>query len=178
VRAYDDATAGNGSTDATAATTGTVPIADYGTRPVQESRRISIGNPLQFIVPLVGLALVALGLAAMIRGGFGGGFDERSTTILWFDQTPWLAIAEVAGGLVLFALSWSRIGRMVAALMGAGLVAVGVMVLLGTSSVHSNIGTNDAGGWLAVVLGGLTVVGCATPCALVERRRVASDPVA
>lgn len=162
-------------TEATGATT---PQEGWTARSLQSTRRISVGNPLQFLVPLVGLALLALGLAAMIRGGFDVGFDQRSTSILGFDQTPWLAIAEVAGGIVLFLVSWSGVGRMLASLIGAGLVAVGVMVLLGTAAVHADIGTNDAGGWLAIVLGGLTVLGSAAPCALVERRRLTEAPVA
>ena len=131
-----------------------------------ERTRVARGGwfpaPLQFLVALIGAGLVALGIAVLVRGGVSGSdaFDEHSTRIFSIDHTPRVAVVEIVAGVLLMASALRAATSVIGSLIGTAMVAVGVMTLVGTPSVVRDIGTNDAGGWVAIVAGAVVVIAC------------------
>jgi hypothetical protein len=134
------------------------------------TRRVSAPSPLQMLVALIGAALVALGIAVLVRGGVSGAFDEHSTRIFGIDHTPRVGTVEIIAGVLLMLTSLRAATAVIASLIGTAMVAAGVMVLVGSDSLQRDIGMNDAGGWVAIVTGAVIVIACSTPRSYALRR--------
>jgi hypothetical protein len=111
---------------------------------------------------VIGIAAVTFGIWALARTGLNTDHIFTPTKdLLDVHQTPALALGEIGFGiLLLIAASMPAIGRGLMALLGAASLASGVIVLADGWSHRIDHWTaaNDTTGWLAVVVGGVTLL--------------------
>jgi hypothetical protein len=121
------------------------------------------------VVRLWAIAAVVIGIAAVVFGIWGLARTGLNTDhiftptrdVLDVHQTPALALGVIGFGvLLLIAASMPAIGRGLMALLGAASLASGVIVLADGWSHRIDHWTaaNDTTGWLAVVVGGVTLL--------------------
>lgn len=116
-------------------------------------------SPAQLVALVIGLFLLVLGAVTLANTGINGNSITDSKVLTWgFGQTPLLAIIEIVFGLLLvLAGAVPGAGRGTMALLGAILLAAGIVVLASSSSLYDSLGTNQATGWLGVVTGAVTL---------------------
>jgi hypothetical protein len=134
-----------------------------------EVRSFSIG---QAITMLVGVALAAWGVIALVATGIDTPLDQPVEAVFGFDHTPWMGLAEVAAGALLILAAIRPQGRWLAGLIGLALVAVGVMIVVEMDWTVDELASEPDFGWIPIGAGALALLGAAlTP----PRRRVVTD---
>jgi hypothetical protein len=134
-----------------------------------EVRSFSIG---QAITMLVGVALAAWGVIALVATGIDTPLDQPVEAVFGFDHTPWMGLAEVAAGALLILAAIRPQGRWLAGLIGAALVGAGVMIVMEMDWTVDELASERDFGWIPIAAGALALLGAAlTP----PRRRVVTD---
>lgn len=106
---------------------------------------------------LFGLALVGLGLVAVIRTGFEGSMSEPVKEVLGFTHTANLGLIEMGVGLCLLvsAAAYSRTGEL---FFGALLGIVGFIGAVQTDSFRDSLALETEMGWIAAAVGFMIVL--------------------
>ena len=120
-------------------------------RKVRE-RRVDFA-PGQLVSLVGGLALTALGLIAILRAGLDTPLDSPVVSVMGWDHTAWLGIAEVGAGLLLVLAGISAAGRAVSVLIGSLLVVGGILVLAEEQARPVELGIERSFGWPLVAFG-------------------------
>jgi hypothetical protein len=118
--------------------------------------------PGQLISLLVGVALVSVGLVAMVRAGIDGSFRTPVVEVLGLSHTAWLGLAEVGAGVLLILAGTGARGRVLSVLVGAGMMIAGVLIGLETSQMPEELGLEESYGWLLVLVGALVSLAAMT----------------
>ena len=118
--------------------------------------------PGQLISMAVGVALVALGLVAMVRAGIDGSFRTPVVEVLGLSHTAWLGLAEVGAGLLLILAGTGAWGRALSVLVGAAMMIAGVLIGLETSEMPEELGLEQDYGWMLVLVGALVALAAMT----------------
>jgi peptidoglycan/LPS O-acetylase OafA/YrhL len=113
-------------------------------------------EPDALIAAIVGLALLLLGLIAVVRGGFDGDMSDPVVEVLGFAHTTTLGLIEIALGVALLIAGATR-SRSGATFFGAVLGIVGFVAAVQSASFDESLAVESSMGWLAV-LAGLVVV--------------------
>lgn len=114
--------------------------------------------PGQLISFIVGVGLISVGLVAMLRAGIDGSFRTPTVDVLTYSHTAWLGLAEVGAGLVLVVAGSGAWGRPLSVLIGAAMVAAGVVVVAEADQMPEELGLEERFGWPVIALGGLVAV--------------------
>lgn len=128
---------------------------DVVEREVVRERTFSVGQALTL---LVGAALTALGIVALVQTGIDRPLNQPVEDVLGFGHTPWLGIGEVVAGVLLVLAAVRPGGRWLSALVGVGLVAVGVMIVAEMDWTFEQLGTEQSFGWIPVVAGAIALL--------------------
>jgi hypothetical protein len=129
---------------------------DVVEREVVRERTFSVGQALTL---LVGAALTALGIIALVQTGIDRPLNEPVEDVFGFGHAPWLGIGEVVAGVLLVLAAVRPGGRWLSALVGAGLVVVGVMIVAEMDWTAEHLGTEQSFGWIPIVAGALALLG-------------------
>ena len=139
---------------------------------VVRERTFSVG---QVLAILTGAALIALGVVALVQTGVDTPLSEPVEPVMGWDHTPWLGIFEIAAGVLLVLFSLRPGGRWLVALVGAALIAGGVLILGEIDWTVDELKAEEGFGWVPIVAGGIAIVAAL----LTPRRyqRVTGTPV-
>ena len=107
---------------------------------------------------LVGGALVALGIGALVETGIDTPLSEPIEPVLGWNHTPLLGILEIAAGALLVLFSLRPGGRWMVALVGAALVAGGIMVAAETDWTVDELGAEQGFAWVPIVAGAVALL--------------------
>lgn len=129
---------------------------EYVEEEVVRDRAFSVG---QAITLLVGAALTAWGIIALVATGVDTPLDQPVEEVFGFDHTPWMGIGEVAAGVLLILAALRPQGRWLAGLVGAALIAVGVMVVAEMDWTVDELQTEQSFGWIPIIAGALALLG-------------------
>ncbi|HEY0518033.1 MAG TPA: hypothetical protein VGC84_00960 [Ilumatobacteraceae bacterium] len=113
--------------------------------------------PDSVIAALAGLAILLVGLIAMVRGGFDGQMSEPVVNVLGFTHTTTLGIIEAVLGaaLLLSGATRSRGGEVFfGALLGIG----GFVGAVQTDSFRKSLALESSMAWLVVVIAVVVVL--------------------
>src|SRR5436190_13251397 len=136
-------------------------VEEVVTRPaVAEQRVATTGRsyaPDSFIVGLIGLALLVVGLIAMVRAGFDGPMDDPVVKVIGFTHTATLGIIEAAIGLMLLICAALR-SRGGAIFFGLVLGVGGIVGAVQTDSFRRSLALQSGLAWIAVVAGAVVVL--------------------
>ena len=135
-------------------------------------RTFSIG---QVLALLTGAGLIALGVVALVQTGVDTPLSEPVEPVMGWDHTPWLGIFEIAAGALLVLFSLRPGGRWLVALVGAALIAGGVLILGEIDWTVDELKAEESFGWVPIVAGGIAILAAL----LTPRRyqRVTGTPV-
>jgi predicted anti-sigma-YlaC factor YlaD len=129
---------------------------------IQRLARPVLWSPAQLVSLVIGVAMLVLGIVAMIRTGFGTSRLHEPVEQVWnLGHTPLMAAIELAVAVVLvFAALRPVAGRAVMAVLSTAMLAFGVAVLadLWPRRLHEWFGVGHDNGWLFVALGGIGLV--------------------
>jgi uncharacterized membrane protein HdeD (DUF308 family) len=113
--------------------------------------------PDSVIVGLVGVALVVVGLIAMVRAGLDGPMDDPVVSVAGFTHTATLGIVEAAIGLCLL-LSAAVRSRGAAVFFGLVLGIGGIVGAVQTDSFRRSLALESGWAWITVAAAALVVV--------------------
>ncbi len=130
---------------------------------VVRERSFSFGQVLAMVA---GVALVALGIAALLETGMAAPLNEPVESVLSWDHTPLLGIVEIVAGALLVLFSLRPGGRWLVALIGLALVVGGLGILAEADWMVDELGTEQGFVWVPIVVGIVAVL-----AALVTPRR-------
>jgi hypothetical protein len=128
-------------------------------------------SPGQMIIMLAGAVSLALGIAAIAQGGLGGSVKAPVVQIFDFDHTPALGLIEAGAGIVLLLTGLHASLRALAGLVGALMVAAGVVVLAEIDWVQEYLAAEQGFGWVPIAIGGIVLL-AAFVLPATSRRRV------
>jgi len=113
--------------------------------------------PDAIIAGIFGLALLLIGLIAIVRAGLGGPLGEPVISLLGYNHTATLGLIEVGIGLCLLisAAASSRAGEMLA---GASLGIAGFVGAVQADSFKETLALESSMGWIAAIAGLVIVV--------------------
>jgi len=115
--------------------------------------------PGQLVSLIGGLALIAVGLIAIIRAGLDTSLDTPVVSVMGWDHTAWLGVAEVGAGLLLVLAGVSAAaGRTVSVLIGSLLVIGGILVLAEEQARPVELGIERSFGWPLVACGAVVAL--------------------
>lgn len=106
---------------------------------------------------LAGLLFGVIGLLALVDLGFGDFPSDATTEVLGLTQTQLWGIASIVLGLLLIAGSGS-IGRSATIFAGALTLVVGIVVVAAWDRLDPMIATDQAYGWLAILVGAVVLL--------------------
>ncbi len=129
---------------------------DYVEEEVVRDRAFSVG---QAITMLVGLALTAWGIIALVATGIDTPLDQPVEEVFGFDHTPWMGIGEVAAGVLLILAALRPQGRWLTGLVGVALIAAGAMILAEMDWAIEELSTEQSFGWIPIIAGALALLG-------------------
>lgn len=129
---------------------------EYVEDDVVRDRAFSVG---QAITLLVGLALAAWGIIALVATGIDTPLDQPVEEVFGFDHTPWMGIGETAAGLLLILAALRPQGRWLAGLVGVALIAAGAMIVAEVDWTVDELRSEQAFGWIPIVAGALALLG-------------------
>jgi len=136
-------------------------VEEVVTRPaVAEQRVATTGRafaPDSFVVGLVGLALLVIGLIAMVRAGFDGPMDDPVVNVIGFTHTATLGVIEAAVGLLLL-ISAAMRSRGGAMFFGLVLGVGGIVGAVQTDSFRRSLALESGLAWLAVAAAAVVVL--------------------
>jgi hypothetical protein len=113
--------------------------------------------PDSIIVGLIGLALLVIGLIAMVRAGLDAPLDDPVVDVLGFGHTATLGIIEAAFGAVLLICAAART-RSGATFFGLVMVVAGIVGAVQTDSFDESLGLESAWAWIIVAAGAVVVL--------------------
>lgn len=128
------------------------PPVEHDVESVFTSQRFSVASVL---AALAGVALVAIGLIALLRGGLGGPIDEPVVDVLGVTHTPLLGVIDVVMGVLLLAVAAgaSRGGLVFLGLLG---VIAGAVALAEPAELQESLAVERPFAW-AWLLGGALI---------------------
>jgi hypothetical protein len=136
-------------------------VEEVVTRPaVAEQRVATTGRsyaPDSFIVGLIGLALLVIGLIAMVRAGFDGPMDDPVVKVLGVTHTATLGILEAAIGLLLLICAAAR-SRGGAMFFGLVLGVGGIVGAVQTDSFRRSLALQSGWAWVCVAAAAVVVL--------------------
>ena len=115
-----------------------LPASEHESSVVVSRQRLSVASLLGAVA---GIALVAVGLIAVLRGGLGGPIDEP--------------VVEVIGMGLLLLLAAVTASRGALALLGSLGIVAGAVALAETSEVQQRLAAESAFGWMWIGAGAL-----------------------
>ena len=122
---------------------------------VVRMRSFSFG---QLLTILVGAALVAYGVVALITTGLDTPLNQPVEEVMGYAHTPWLGILEVASGALLILFSLRPGGRWLVALVGLALIVGGIMIAAELDWTVDELGAESGYAWIPIVAGGVAVL--------------------
>ena len=122
---------------------------------VVRMRSFSFG---QLLTILVGAALVAYGVVALITTGLDTPLNQPVEEVMGYAHTPWLGILEVASGALLILFSLRPGGRWLVALVGLALIVGGIMIAAELDWTVEELGAESGYAWIPIVAGGVAVL--------------------
>ena len=122
---------------------------------VVRRRSFSFG---QLLTILVGAALVALGVVALIRTGIDAPLNQPVEDVMGYSHTPWLGILEVASGALLILFSLRPGGRWLVALVGLALIVGGIMIAAELDWTVDELGAESGYAWIPIIAGVVAVL--------------------
>jgi hypothetical protein len=127
-----------------------------------DGRRIRTASSAHYapdavITAAVGLVLLVVGLIAVVRAGLQSPLSDPVVSVLGFNHTATLGLAEVAIGLCLVASGAAR-SRSAAMFFGLVLGVAGLVGAVQTSSFRNSLALESAMAWLAVVAAAVVVL--------------------
>ena len=131
------------------------------------ARRSMYVTPAQVVSAIGGVVLIAFGILAVARTGLSGPLSSPQTQVLGLQHTAAIGLVEIAVGAVLVLCGLSASLRGLSALIGVGLVVIGIIILAGSAHLLARLHTESQLGWLGIVVGGAVLLS-----ALVVPRRV------
>jgi hypothetical protein len=138
-----------------------VPVVATSDRVVTRSwTRFSVS---QVIHGLCGVVLLMLGALAIAQGGFDGTASQQTSEVLGIDMTTVLGLVVVAAGLLLVIAALTPSGRPFGGFVGVLITVGGVVVAFGSDELLADLHTERTLGWLAIVLGVISVVAAFLP---------------
>jgi hypothetical protein len=117
----------------------------------------------QVIHGLCGVVLLMLGALAIAQGGFDGTASEQTSEVLGIDMTTVLGLVVVAAGLLLVIAALTPSGRPFGGFVGVLIAVGGVVVAFGSDELLADLHTERSLGWLAIVLGVISVAAAFLP---------------
>jgi hypothetical protein len=120
-------------------------------------------SPAQLVAVVIGIIFIVVGGIALAKTGVqrGGMTVEHSDTPLWH-HTAWLALFELAYGLLMIAAGVVPGGaRAFMTFMGMIGLAFGIAVLVASDTMNPYFGTHDGAGWGFIVAGAVTLIAAA-----------------
>ncbi len=114
-------------------------------------------SPDTIIAAIVGLALLVLGLIAVIRAGLDSPFSDPVIQVAGFAHTAVLGMVEVAFGLCLLASAAGR-SRGGETFFGGLLAVAGFIGAVQTDSFASNLALESSLAWLAFGAGAVVAI--------------------
>jgi len=113
--------------------------------------------PDSVVTGLVGVALLVVGLIAMVRAGFDGPMDDPVVDVVGFTHTATLGIVEAAIGLCLL-LSAAARSRGAAMFFGLVLGVGGIVGAVQTDSFRRSLALESGWAWICVVAAAVVVL--------------------
>jgi hypothetical protein len=115
-------------------------------------------SPGQVIAGVLGLAVAAIGIMAVSRGGIDSTLNVPMVQTAGLDQSAMLGAAELGVGLLLVLGALSYAAR--ALIVGVGVVMVlgGVALGAGGTAILRDVGTVHRTGWVIMVGGIIAIV--------------------
>ena len=105
-----------------------------------------------------GAALVAIGVATLVRTGVDSPLNEPVEPVLGWDHTPMLGIIEIVGGALLVVFAVRPGGRWLVGIIGAALLVGGGMILAEMDWTVEQLGAEESFGWVLVAAGAVAVL--------------------
>lgn len=128
-----------------------LPASEHESSVVVSRQRLSVASLLGAVA---GIALVAVGLIAVLRGGLGGPIDEPVVEVMGLTHTPLLGLVDIGMGLLLL-LAAVTASRGALALLGSLGIVAGAVALAETSEVQQRLAAESAFGWMWIGAGAL-----------------------
>lgn len=124
---------------------------------------------------LAGLALIVMGLIALVELGFANFPSEVTTDVAGMAQTQIVALVTIGLGLLLLA-GCGSIGRGVTIFAGALTLVVGIVVVAAFDQLDATMRTDRGYGWMAILVGAVVLVAAiAIPSVATSHERVVDD---
>jgi lysylphosphatidylglycerol synthetase-like protein (DUF2156 family) len=135
------------------------PVQSDPVQPTTEVRRAYTARfvPDALVAAAVGIALIIIGLLAIIRGGFSGSLSTPIVEVLGFDHTTALGLIELGAGLALL-LSGVMASRSGALFFGSLISIAALVGALQTESFREPLGLEESFAWLVFMAGAVVVV--------------------
>lgn len=137
-------------------------------------RRASVWrfDPASAITVLFGIALLILGLIALIRAGTDGDWSTPTVSVAGFDHTAILAVIEIGAGLLLMIAGFSTSRG--ASMFFATLLGIAAVVAAVQADSLDDLAIESAFAWLIVVGSVLVVLADVALPTVVDRRATVS----
>lgn len=135
------------------------------------SRSWSSFSASQVIHGLCGFVLIIMGALAVANGGFGSPINDQTSNVLGIQHTTVIGLVEIGVGLLLIIAALTPSGRYFGGFIGALLIVAGFILIAGTDKLLSDLHTERALGWVALVLGVLSLIAAFLPERVASRRR-------
>jgi hypothetical protein len=124
----------------------------------------------QVLHGLCGFVLVLLGAVAIARGGFDGNVGQQTTEVLGIKMTTVLGLVELAAGLLLLIAALTPSAKPFGGFIGVLLIVGGVVIIAGSQELLNDLHTEPALGWIALILGVISLVAAFLPEQVSARR--------
>lgn len=131
---------------------------EYVEDEVVQTRSFSVG---QAITLLVGAALTALGILALIETGVDRPLDQPVEDVIGFAHVPWLGIGEVVAGVLLLLAALRPGGKWLGIVVALALIVFGVMVVAEMDWTIDELSAEQTFGWIPIGAGALTLLAAA-----------------
>lgn len=140
----------------------------------QTERRWAL-DASDIIALLAGLLFLVMGLLALVELGFTDFPSEEVTDVMGLAHTQLVGIVGIVLGLLLLA-GVGSVGRSVTIFAGALTLVVGIVVVAASEELDATLATEEAYGWLAVVVGAIVLLAAiAIPSIATRHERVVDD---
>jgi len=124
----------------------------------------------QVIHAIAGLFLIVIGCIAMARGGFNGNLTEQESQVLGILHSTAIGMVEVGLGLLLLIAALTPAAKAFGGFVGALLIVAGIVVVSASTSTLQDLHTERALGWIALIVGAVSLLAVFLPEHVVTRR--------